>query len=56
MKYPLHYRDDVSEIRRDMRELTRVGEPEIYAAVLFCMHTGASTILEREPTLKPTLH
>ena len=47
--------DDVSQTRRDIRELTKVGEREIHEAVLSCTRARRQ-LLNMVPTSRPTLH
>jgi hypothetical protein len=46
---------DIAEIRRKVRELTKVGEREIHEAVLSCTRARRQ-FLESTRTSKPTLH
>jgi hypothetical protein len=47
--------DDIAQTRRNVRELTKVGEREIHEAVLSCTHARRQ-LLNSVPTAKPTLH
>ena len=47
--------DDISQTRRNVRELTRVGEREIHEAVLSCT-LARRQFLEAMPTMRPTFH
>jgi hypothetical protein len=47
--------DDVSQTRRNIRELTKVGEREIHEAVLSCTRARRQ-LLNSVPTSRPTLH
>lgn len=47
--------DDVSQTRRNIRELTKVGEREIHEAVLSCTRARRQ-LLNTVPTPRPTLH
>ena len=46
---------DTAEIRRNVRELTKVGEREIHEAVLSCTR-ARQQFLDSTVTSKPTLH
>lgn len=47
--------DDVSQTRRNIRKLTKVGEREIHEAVLSCTRARRQ-LLNTVPTSRPTLH
>jgi hypothetical protein len=47
--------DDVAQTRRNIRELTKVGEREIHEIVLSCTRARRQ-LLNSVPTTKPTLH
>jgi hypothetical protein len=47
--------DDVAQTRRNIRELTKVGEREIHEVVLSCTRARRQ-LLNPVPTTKPTLH
>ena len=47
--------DDISEIRRNVRELTRAGEREIHEVVLSCTRARRQ-LLSAMPTAKPPVH
>jgi hypothetical protein len=47
--------DDIAQTRRNIRELTKVGEREIHEAVLSCTRARRQ-LLNSVPTTKPTLH
>lgn len=46
--------DDIAQIRRNIRELTKIGEREIHEVVLACAR--ARRQLTSVPTTKPTRH
>jgi hypothetical protein len=47
--------DDIAQPRRNIRELTKVGEREIHDVVLSCTRARRQ-LLNSVPTAKPTLH
>jgi len=47
--------DDIAQTRRNIRELTKVGEREIHDVVLSCTRARRQ-LLNSVPTAKPTLH
>jgi hypothetical protein len=47
--------DDIAQIRRYIRELTKVGEREIHEVVLSCTRARRQ-LLNSVPTMKPTRH
>ena len=47
--------DDIAQTRRNIRELTQVGEREIHEAVLSCTRARRQ-FLNSVPSKKPTLH
>jgi hypothetical protein len=47
--------DDIAQTRRNIRELTKVGERKIHEAVLSCTRARRQ-LLNSLPTTKPTLH
>ena len=47
--------DDIAQTRRNIRELTKVGEREIHEVVLSCTR-ARRLLLNPVPTTKPTLH
>jgi hypothetical protein len=47
--------DDIAQTRRNIRELTKVGEREIHEMVLSCTRARRQ-LLSSVPTAKPTLH
>jgi len=47
--------DDIAQIRRNVRELTKIGEREIHEAVLSCTRARRQ-FLNAVPSKKPTLH
>jgi hypothetical protein len=47
--------DDIAQTRRNIRELTKVGEREIHEVVLSCTRSRRQ-LLNSMPTTKPTLH
>ena len=47
--------DDIAQTRRNIRELTKVGEREIHDVVLSCARARRQ-LLNSVPTAKPTLH
>jgi hypothetical protein len=47
--------DDIAQTRRNIRELTKVGEREIHEVVLSCTRARRQ-LLNSVPTPKPTRH
>jgi hypothetical protein len=47
--------DDTAQTRRNIRELTKVGEREIHEVVLSCTRARRQ-VLNFVPTTKPTRH
>jgi hypothetical protein len=47
--------DDIAQTRRNIRELTKVGEREIHDLVLSCTRARRQ-LLSSTPTTKPTMH
>ena len=47
--------DDIAQTRRNIRELTKVGEREIHEVVLSCTRARRQ-LLNSVPTTKPTRH
>jgi hypothetical protein len=47
--------DDIVQTRRNIRELTKVGEREIHEVILSCTRARRQ-LLNSVPTAKPTLH
>jgi hypothetical protein len=47
--------DDIAQIRRNIRELMKVGEREIHEVVLSCARARRQ-LLNSVPTTQPTRH
>jgi hypothetical protein len=47
--------DDIAQTRRNIRELTKVGEREIHEVVLSCTRARCQ-LSNSVPTTKPTRH
>ena len=47
--------DDIAQTRRNVRELTKIGEREIHEVVLSCTRARRQ-LLNSAPTTKPTRH
>jgi hypothetical protein len=47
--------DDIAQTRRNVRELTKIGEREIHEVLLSCTRARRQ-LLNYVPTAKPTRH